>query len=192
MARVLFDMKNTIVITGTPGTGKTRLAAELHKIIKGSVLVNDNEVAKRQGLIIGKGKYGALLVDLRKLEIALNEIARKGKGTVLMEGHLLCEVRVRGAKAIVLREHLKTLKQRLEKRKYGKDKVLENVVAEATDYCGQKAMANYKEVYELLSSDKRTKLIALRIASGAKEKQERIELLEELVKVMKEEGRFSI
>ncbi|MEM3215751.1 MAG: AAA family ATPase [Candidatus Micrarchaeaceae archaeon] len=191
-------MTNTIVITGTPCTGKTRLAELLNKKIKGSVLISANSVAKK-GFVIGKDKHGSFIIDLKGLEKALNKIVSERKyGTVIIEGHLLCDIRIRNAKAIVLREHLEALMHRQEKRKYAKEKILENIVAEATDYCGQHAEKHYKDVYELLSSSRSLYKNALRIANGAyrskqnKQNKQRIELLGELLKIMKKERRFAI
>ncbi|MEM3781875.1 MAG: AAA family ATPase [Candidatus Micrarchaeaceae archaeon] len=194
-------MTNTIVITGTPCTGKTRLAKLLSKKIKGSVLISANDVAKK-GFVIGKDKRGSFIIDLKGLEKALNKIVSERKyGTVIIEGHLLCDIKIKNAKAIVLREHLEALMHRQEKRKYAKEKILENIVAEATDYCGQHAEEHYKEVYELLSSGRSLYKKALSIANGTcrgkqnernKQKEQRIELLGELFDIMKKERRFAI
>src|SRR5574340_361874 len=104
-------MKSIIVITGTPGVGKTTLCAQLRKSIKGCKLYNATDIVNKFKLYSGKDKFGAKIVEMKKLEQKINQIAKKeGASTVIFEGHLLSDLKVKGAKAIVLREHLVTIK----------------------------------------------------------------------------------
>ena len=72
---------------------------------------------------------------------------------IIVEGHLLCDMKIRGATAIVIREHLKTLLKRMERRKYSRKKIENNIVTEAIDYCGVNAVENYDSVYEVLGGE---------------------------------------
>ena len=118
-----------IAITGTPGTGKSAVSAELRS--------RGFEVVDLKEHIVSCGLLGDLdaerdthEVDLDLLNASLGEYREK-EGTVFMEGHLShymdCGL------IIVLRCDPDVLAQRLGARGYGRDKVLENVQAEVLD-----------------------------------------------------------
>jgi len=130
-----------IVITGTPGTGKTIVADLLGKALKKRV-VHINDFAKKKKLIIGKTR-GSYVVDLKKLRKTLL------KADGVLESHLLCEFPLPDSIVFVLRCDPKVLAHRLQKRKYPRQKIRENLEVEALDYCSIKAEKNYKKVYDV-------------------------------------------
>jgi broad-specificity NMP kinase len=176
-------MHRVIVVTGTPGTGKTALAAGLGRAIRGSTVIDANAIVKSEGLFSGYDEYGTMIADLDKLAKRINSLASKTRGTVIIEGHLMCDIRVRGAAAIVLRCHIKELEGRLGKRGYEGSKLHDNLVSEALDYCGARASANYKRVFEIIGSRKKMLSDAMAIIKG-RSKGQRIELSEELLDIM--------
>ncbi len=183
-----------IVITGTPGVGKTHYAKLLGKVL-GAEVIDVNKFAISKGLTIGKGPFDSKIIDIKRLQNLLNkfmEKQEKQKKITILEGHLLCDMEIKADFAIVLREHLTVLKKRLEKRGYSKEKIKENLIAEATDYCGQHAVNNYRRVYEFLSSDKSVLEKLVSLSKGRKVKSKNIELLEELVGIMRSEKNFGI
>ena len=180
-----------IIITGTPGTGKSRLAKQLKQKLKHAELVAVNEFAIKHKLVMGKDEFGASIINTKKLAKLLNELVRRSKQTIILEGHLLCDMKIKNAKVIVLREHLKTLKRRMEQRGYEKRKIYDNLVAEATDYCGTEASKRYKQVGEFLSSDPKLLEKVLQFIKQGK-KEEDIDLLDELLSLMKQERNFSL
>jgi len=127
-----------IVITGTPGTGKTVLARKIG-VALGLPVVSAGKVAKERGWV----KRGE--ADLKKLERFYASL----KGGFVAEGHLLCEFPVPRAQCIVLRTRPDVLKKRLEARGYSKKKTLDNLVCEALDYCLVKAECNYRRVTQV-------------------------------------------
>jgi len=184
-----------LVLTGTPGTGKTYFSNKLEKALQGKrvLVVHANEIAKAYAF--SKDKYGSQIINMHKLANALNHIISSNANAydfIIFEGHLLCDIRIRRAIAIVLREHLSILLQRLRARKYPAGKINENIVAEALDYCGQHAERNYTQVVELIASDKGTLKKLISIAKGRQVKTKPIELLEELVSIMRKQKNFSI
>ena len=173
-------MKKIIVITGTPASGKTALSERLAKSIRGSELIKSNDLVKEKHLFSGHSEDGEMVADMKGLKSEIEKRVVKSKSdTVIIEGHLLCDMRIRGAVAIVIREHLRTLLSRMEKRGYRRQKIEENIVSEAIDYCGVNAARNYGRVYEILGSDSTVK-DALGIISGKAAKVEEIDLLGEL------------
>ena len=185
--------KTVIVITGVPGTGKTRLAALLRKKLKDAEVIHATELINRERLFSSRARDGSKIVRMAGLERALSrEISRSDARVVIAEGHILCDVRIRGAKAVVLREHLSAIKKRLLARGYGKEKVKANLVSEATDYCGAHAERNYGEVFEMLSGSGSTLPSIVRLARGGAVKKQEIDLLEELREMIEKDRDFAI
>ncbi len=187
-------MKRIVAITGTPGVGKTSISRKLHKKIRGSVLIDVNSVAKDNKLYLGKDRSGEKIVDIKKLARIINIAIKKiDNRVILLEGHLLCDMKIDGATAIVLRIHLDVLKKRLLKRKYGIEKIRDNVICEATDYCGIHARRNYRNVREFLSTDKDIIGKMDRVVSSKAARAYRyIELGEDLRKIIKDDIRFAV
>lgn len=134
-------MYEKIIITGTPGTGKTTIADALGELLKTRV-IHINEYAKEHNFIIGQEK-GSYTVDLEALRNALN------KEPGIIEGHLACEMKLRNSFVIVLRCDPAVLKKRLKDRGYNSRKIAENLEAEAIDYCTIKAMKGFRAVFEV-------------------------------------------
>ena len=174
-----------LVITGTPGSGKTTLAEALHRRLKNSNMISVNSLIREKKFFISREKDGTLIADMGKLGRHLRQEARNTKGMLILEGHLLCEIGIPGATAIVIREHLNTLEKRLLKRGYQWPKIRDNLISEAIDYSGSTARMNYKKVYEIIPG-RNTVSIAEKIARGKSVKlPEYIDMLQELVSFMK-------
>jgi len=125
-----------IIITGTPGTGKTSIARRLAKALKVPLIsitdVVDKEVLREKGDE----------VDLHRLMVALEPLVLQSRDYVL-EGHLACEIKLPSDQVIVLRSPPNVLRRRLSKRDYPPSKLEENIMAEVLDYCTQRVMAVY-------------------------------------------------
>ncbi len=180
-----------IAITGTPCSGKTTLAAALNKSIKGSSLISVNSAIKENKFYTSKDSEGTLVADMGKLGSFLRKSAGKAKGTLILEGHLLCELRIKGATAIVVREHLPTLEKRMKKRGYGVAKTRDNLVSEAIDYCGMRALENYDSVYEIMSG-KNALRESRKIINGIQTNKTFIDLLGELAPMIKNNKKLAI
>jgi len=124
-----------IVITGSPGTGKSSVSKALSKAL-GLPLIGIREVVRENGLL-GKDDE----VDLRRLARALSFL--QTRESFIIEGHLACEIPLPADWIFVLRTKPGILRRRLLKRKYGKEKLEENIMAEMLDYCSQRARREY-------------------------------------------------
>ncbi len=128
-----------IALTGTPGTGKSGAA----KILAGHgyPIKTVEELARQHDAI--EGTEGDLIVDTDKLAMALAE----AEGITIIEGHLahflpnqIC---------IILRCHPEELRKRLKPRDYSKEKLLENLEAEAIDIILTEALEMWENVFEI-------------------------------------------
>lgn len=152
-----------ILITGTPGTGKSSVAKEVCRK-KGWALLSLKEIAEGHGCITGK-EGGERIVDVRKLRAAtLREL--KGKKDAVVEGHLGCEFRLPVDFVFILRTHPDELRKRMRERKYPKMKIEENLMAEMLDYCSQVSAGHYKvPILEVDTTERAAKETASRIIS---------------------------
>ncbi|MFP3985357.1 MAG: adenylate kinase family protein [Candidatus Bathyarchaeia archaeon] len=136
MSEVL-PMKRVVVVTGTPGVGKSsvsnRLAARL-----GGVHVDLGDLVEREGLSCGLDeKRGTLIADLDRVSKRVEEFVSRCKGYVVVDGHFAMNV-VAAEKvffAFVLRRDPDELRKALRLRGFVESKVAENVAAEVLDVC---------------------------------------------------------
>ena len=129
-----------IIVTGTPGTGKTVVAKRTARQ-KGCKYVDVNKLIKEKKIYDSYDrKRKAFDVDTKKLnkfliKLILEEKTKKIKCLVL-DSHLTHYLPSRYVDlCIVTKTGLKKLKKRLEKRNYSKQKVRENLDAEIFDVC---------------------------------------------------------
>ncbi len=176
----MIQRKRVLVITGVPGTGKTSFSNLLAKKMGNVEVIHVTDVVNAEKLFTSRSRDGAKIVDMRRLQRELGlMISSSKKRTILLESHLLCDMKLRNAGVLVLREHLDALIGRMEKRGYSKEKIKANVVSEATDYCGIRAERNYKNVFEAFSGDKRLPGYATRLLEGKRLRKRSIDLLPE-------------
>lgn len=135
-----------IVITGTPGTGKSTVA-EILRRRTGWQLIADRELAKRE------------IVDMRSFRLAAFNRLRRIRDAVL-EGHLFCEVRLPVDRVFVLRTRPDVLLRRLRERGYDEKKIWRNVEAEALDYCLVRAEEKYGRVDQIDTTHRRPAEVA--------------------------------
>ncbi len=128
--------KRAIVITGSPGTGKSSVA-ELVAARLCAKLLSLNLVAAEAGALSTKDSArGSTLVKEGILRRALGKILGEKDGIVVIEGHFGELVPKEYVKiAVVLRSNPFILGERLGKRGYSVEKVKENVEAELLDAC---------------------------------------------------------
>jgi adenylate kinase len=146
-----------IIVTGSPGVGKTTIAKILSKKLRIKALSITNFIFKNR---IFENQRGEKVVEIKKLQKLLEKEIRKLKSekSLIIEGHLACELSFSNAKVIVIRRSLKQLKKEMQKRNYSKKKISDNLILEALDYFGESSRTHYKEVYEIFAKNKKTTL----------------------------------
>src|SRR5881396_3732915 len=131
-----------VALTGTPGTGKSTVAAELAR--RGYTVVLLDRFAEEHKLISGFDEArGTKEVDVEALDRELRVPAK----VAFLVGHYahLLSVNL----AVVLRCRPKVLADRLRARGWADAKVRENVEAEAIDAITQEAVDRLPFVYEV-------------------------------------------
>ena len=133
-----------ISVTGTPGTGKTKVAKELALLFSYTYL-ELNKLAEK--LVTGIDRErGSKIVDterLGKLEIPDNSV---------VDGHL--SQFLQADVIVVLRTRPDVLKERISKRSWRKEKIRENVEAEILGVCSSEAIETGAKVLEVDTSEK--------------------------------------
>tara|TARA_Y100000310_G_scaffold335338_2_gene417122 strand:- start:36823 stop:37299 length:477 start_codon:yes stop_codon:yes gene_type:complete len=150
------------IITGTPGTGKSTLAKKLAKERK-AIVVDVNALIKKEKLFDGYDRsLKTSLVDIEKLNKKLLKLIKelqKEKKDIIIDSHLSHYLPPRVVDECIVTKcsKLLTLKRRLEKRKYSKKKVRENMDAEIFDVCALEAYVNKHKKIKIVDSCKRKK-----------------------------------
>jgi len=130
-----------VALTGTPGVGKSTVADILRK--RGYRVFSVNVLAEKFKCIIGE-EEGCKVVDVEELSKKVKEI---DEGITILEGHL--SHLLKPDVTIVLRCNPIILKNRLESKKWNREKILENVEAEIVDSILIESIENCRNVYEV-------------------------------------------
>ncbi|CCH41341.1 NTPase required for small ribosome subunit synthesis [Wickerhamomyces ciferrii] len=144
-----------IIITGTPGCGKTSHAEIISNELDGFKHINITDFAKDNDAYDGFDKErNSHIVDEDKLLDALEPILEKGG--ILIDWHA-CDMFPERLidLVVVLRTENGTLYERLEKRNYSQSKIDENLDCEIMEVILQEAKESYAEeiVVELESNN---------------------------------------
>jgi adenylate kinase len=152
-------LASIILITGTPGVGKSIMAAKLSKhldcrYVDISTLVKTKKLYDR----VDK-KRATLVANQRRLRTAINMIIRSNRNRPLVIsthylGSYLPTKRVKYC--FVLRLNPEKLRQRLASRKWSGPKIKENVEAELVGVCLSEAVGQlgYNRVHEIDTTGK--------------------------------------
>lgn len=128
-----------IIVTGTPGAGKTTFAKQLAEKLNYGY-IDLNEFAVRENCILERDEErDALVVDEEKLVQKIVDGFEKDT-PVVIDGHFSHEVPPKTVeKCYVVKAQLPELRKRLEARGYTQQKVQENLECEIFDVCHQEA-----------------------------------------------------
>lgn len=133
-------MKKIIVVTGTPGTGKTTVAMMLAKKT-GWKYIDVNSVIDKHKLSEGYDrKKKCKIIDVKKLNKTMLKIIKESEESLVIDSHMAHYIPASAVDACVVTKcNLKLLNRRLKKRNYGDKKVRENLDCEIFDVCRMEA-----------------------------------------------------
>jgi len=129
--------KRFILVTGTPGVGKSVVASMLASRL-GANYVNLGELVERENLILGVDEErGTLIADTGKVSERLKKIMEASDRDVIVDGHYAADVgpAERVHLVFVLRRDPDELKGLMERRGFRGRKLWENLAAEILDVC---------------------------------------------------------
>ncbi len=145
-------MVKVICISGSVATGKTTISKKLSKLLNYKY-VDIKSFSKKNKL--GEQKGRIYEIDVKKLNKKLNELIKKSKENLIMDGHLSHYLSKRYVNlCIICKCDIKKLKKRLEKRKYSKKKIRENLDVEIFDVCLTEAHEKGHNIYVIDTSKK--------------------------------------
>lgn len=127
-----------IAVSGTPGTGKTRLSKRLAREL-GLDYVSLGEFAREHNLITGRDK------KRQTDEVDVARLKRFKFSDAVLDGHFSHDLKA--DVKIILRLHPKKLSRRLKTKGWSEKKIRENCEAEAMGIIADEA----KDSYEILS-----------------------------------------
>lgn len=132
-----------IIITGTPGTGKTTVTRILREQLD-ATFISVNYLLDNYDLNLGTDeKRGYKIVDINKMIPIIDVIQEENSGKdIIFEGHLAQDY-PNADMVIVLRCKPDILEERLKTRNWRKEKVHENVSAEILGVCTSESYDSY-------------------------------------------------
>lgn len=136
-----------IALTGTPGTGKTTVAKLLAKSMKARIIDIKKESMLTKHSYDKKRKSKE--IDTELLQKAIDKKISASK-TVIIEGHL--SHFLKSDIIIILRTDPGILEKRLKKRRWSKEKIIENIEAEILDVITIESLAKPSKIIEIDTS----------------------------------------
>jgi adenylate kinase len=149
-----------LLISGTPGTGKTTVSKAIAKKLNARV-ISLNQLACSEDLVSGYDeKRDTLIIDEEKLRSKALSMIKEAKvenlGLLIIESHFVEIIPEKEADLIIiLRCEPVILSQRLTKRGYREEKVRENIQSEILGSCVNFFIESRvtKPIYEINTSE---------------------------------------
>ncbi len=139
------SFKRVIVVTGTPGVGKTTLSTLLSERI-GALHLDLAKIIKQKGLILGVDEErNSMIADIVRLSERVKDLISETSTDVVVEGHYAQDVVPSDLATLIfaLRRDPDSLTIELERRGFERHKVMENVAAEVLGVCVSEALSIY-------------------------------------------------
>lgn len=130
-------LARVIVVTGTPGTGKTRFSKTLAKEIQAEYIPLTEYVTKNKLYLAIDRNRASKIIDLNRTRKNIRGLLSGSPGLVIIDTHVPEGVVDREAvkQVFVLRCHPRILKKRLRAKGWNQRKTRENLLAEILDIC---------------------------------------------------------
>ncbi|MCL2359475.1 MAG: adenylate kinase family protein [Nitrososphaerota archaeon] len=140
-------MKRVILITGTPGVGKTTTARVL-AVKLGAICINLTDYAKTHGLTLGEDKERQTsIVDEKAMYKSLSKSISATETDIIIDGHYAAAVTPAEfvTHVFVLRRNPAELKEQMQHCGFSEAKINENLSAEILDSCLIEALQNQQD-----------------------------------------------
>jgi adenylate kinase len=139
-ARQSLNKMKAIVVSGTPGTGKTGISKLISRKLEYKY-VDVKKLIKKNKLSDGyDNEKKCEIVDAKKLSRFLVKFIKKSNQNLIIDSHLAHYLPKKYVDmCIITKCNLKELKKRLEKRKYSREKIRENLDSEIFEICVNEA-----------------------------------------------------
>jgi adenylate kinase len=151
-------MKRVIIVTGTPGTGKTSVSKRLAREIGASYVPLTRHVSSHRLYHRVDDRRASRVIDMKRTRAELKRLLSAESESVVVDSHISDVIVPKRIvkRVIVLRCHPRILKARLRAKRWSQSKVKENLLAEILDSCLVEAVDYYgwKPVYEIDTSKK--------------------------------------
>jgi adenylate kinase len=130
-------LAKVIVVTGTPGTGKTKFSKTLAKEVGAAYLPLTEYVTKNRLYLGIDRRRASKIIDLNRTRKNIRGLLARSPGLVVIDTHVPVGVVDRRAvkQVFVLRCHPRILKKRLRAKGWNHRKIQENLLAEILDIC---------------------------------------------------------
>ncbi len=163
------EFKKVIVVTGTPGVGKTAVSQLLAERLDASY-INLGEIVKSERLTEGFDRRRAtVIVDEDRLKRRMRELIDQCARNVIVDGHYAASIipKKQVTRAFVLRCHPGQLKERMDEHNFKGMKLWENLAAEILDIslCDAIVSLSRKKVCEIDTTNKTVDAVAHEIVS---------------------------
>ena len=181
-----------LIITGTPGVGKSSVSKKLTSKVNAELVSIGDLVSKEKLYIKADRKRNTLIADMEKTSNRIKDIISHTSGTLIIEGHYAVDVVPPETVSLVfvLRRNPEELKETLKNRGYKDGKVYENLAAEILDVCLYDAVKKYsiEKVCEIDVSERTTDEVTKEILQVLQGKKKcRINIVDWLGKLYAEE-----
>ena len=144
-----------ILISGTPGTGKTTIAQILKKNYS-ALCINLTDTALEKGFILEEdSERQTNVADLEKLVPFIEDLIKKHKGNMIIEGHYVDVIPDELITIlIILRTDPHILESRLDAKGFWPSKIRENIQSEILGTCTSFALETHdrNKIYEIDTS----------------------------------------
>ncbi|MBS7651191.1 adenylate kinase family protein [Candidatus Bathyarchaeota archaeon] len=149
---VWIELSRLILVTGTPGVGKTTVSRIIAEKLNG-IHVDVGRVALEEGLTKGySAENHSHIMDIERLSRRLGKIVKSSNCDVILDGHFIPKIYgFKPSLIYVLRCHPKILRLRLKRKGYPENKIADNVAAELLDTC----------LYDILSTFRLDKTVEI-------------------------------
>ena len=139
--------QQVIMITGTPGVGKTTISQALASQLEGKH-INISTLVQQEQMIKGQDRErDTLIVDSVRLSQRLQQIISNQTQPIILDTHYTNQSfeKLDITLVVVIRLDPDELTKRLQARKYHESKIFENVAAEILDVCLLDAVQHFEK-----------------------------------------------